>query len=215
MNCSIIIFEFLEKNSLSILGASLTLLLGILISLWLKRLTIGFFKKIRLDQLIKRLGWEEAIDRIFGNFNLLNFFGDIVKWFFVLLFLMFAFKILEIPLFYQFLEKIVFYFPNIFISILIFIVALFLVDLSQKVFVVTLEKEKIAYSRFLGKEISFFVWLVAILAILYQLQIAKNLILIVFVGVVAIFVLTVGISFGLGGKDLAAKILKELEEKFK
>jgi hypothetical protein len=215
MNCSIIIFEFLEKNSLSILGASLTLLLGILISLWLKRLTIGFFKKIRLDQLIKRLGWEEAIDRIFGNFNLLNFFGDIVKWFFVLLFLMFAFKILEIPLFYQFLEKIVFYFPNIFISILIFIVALFLVDLSQKVFVVTLEKEKIAYSRFLGKEISFFVWLVAILAILYQLQIAKNLILIVFVGVVAIFVLTIGISFGLGGKDLAAKILKELEEKFK
>jgi hypothetical protein len=32
---------------------------------------------------------------------------------------------------------------------------------------------------------------------------------------VATVSLALGIAFGLGGKDLAAKILKELEEKFK
>ncbi|NCO80485.1 hypothetical protein GW869_01785 [bacterium] len=79
----------------------------------------------------------------------------------------------------------------------------------------TLEKEKITYSRFIGKWIGWAIWLFAILAILYQLQIASNLILAIFIGMVATISIALGIAFGLGGKDLAAKILKELEEKIK
>ena len=79
----------------------------------------------------------------------------------------------------------------------------------------TLEKEKITYSRFLGRMVRWAIWLFAILAILYQLQITPSLILTIFIGMVATISIALGIAFGLGGKDLAAKILKELEEKFK
>jgi len=41
------------------------------------------------------------------------------------------------------------------------------------------------------------------------------LILSVFIGMVTTISLALGIAFGLGGRDLAAKILKELEEKVK
>jgi len=37
----------------------------------------------------------------------------------------------------------------------------------------------------------------------------------IFIGMVATISIALGIAFGLGGKDLAAKILKELEEKIK
>jgi len=94
-------------------------------------------------------------------------------------------------------------------------VAAFLADFSQKVVVGTLEKEKIIYSKFLGTSIRWIIWFFAILAILYQLRITQPLILAIFIGMVATTALTVGLAFGLGGKDLAARILKELEEKFK
>ena len=106
-------------------------------------------------------------------------------------------------------------FSFIFIAIFIFLVAVFLADFSQKIVIGTLEKEKITYSRFLGKVIRWAVWLFATLAILYQLKITPSLILVIFIGVIITISITLGLSFGLGGKELAGKILKELEEKFK
>ncbi len=179
------------------------------------RLVAVFLEKIRLNQVFKRMGWEEALTKVDIRFSASKFFGEIVRWFFVTLFLMACAEIVGLLQFSQFLGKVIGYFYNIFIAALIFIIAVFLADLSQKVVVGTLEKEKITYSRFLGKWITWTIWAIAILAILYQLQITPTLILVIFIGMVATISITLGIAFGFGGKDLAAKILKELEDKFK
>lgn len=205
----------LTKIAPSIFWASLVLFFGILIAKWAGKISAAFLDKIRLNQFLKRMGWEETLLKIDARLNAPKFFGEIVKWFFIIVFLMISSEILGLVQFSQFLERVIRYFPNIFISCFIFLVAVFLVDFSQKIVVGTLEKEKITYSRFIGKWLSWIIWTLAILAILYQLRIVPTLILTVFVGIVAIFVLILGISFGLAGKDLAAKILKELEEKFK
>jgi capsular polysaccharide biosynthesis protein len=52
-----------------------------------------------------------------------------------------------------------------------------------------------------------------ILAILYQLKVVPELIFNIIIGFVAFIVLFLGLSFGLGGKDFAAKILEDLEKK--
>jgi hypothetical protein len=195
--------------------ACFVFLFGILIAKLVAAIVIAFLNKIRLNQALKRIGLEEALLKIDTRLNAPKFFGELVKWFFILVFLMVSSDILGLSQFSQFLGKVLEYFPNIFIACLIFLVAVFLTDLSKKVFVGTLEKERLTYSRFLGREISWVIWILAILAILYQLKIVPALILVIFIGVVATISLAVGISFGLGGKDLAAKILKELEEKFK
>ena len=208
-------FQNLTEISPPIFWAGLVLLLGILIAKWMEKIAITFLDKIRLNQLLKRMGLEEALLKIDTRLNAPRFFGTLVKWFFIIVFLMVSSEILGLSQFSQFLERVIGYFPNIFISCLIFLVAAFLVDFSQKIVVGTLEKEKITYSRFVGKWISWVIWLFAILAILYQLQITSPLILAIFIGMVTTVSLTLGIAFGLGGKDLAAKILKELEDKFK
>ena len=161
------------------------------------------------------MGLEEALAKIDARLNAPKFFGEIVKWFLIIVFLMASSEILGLTQFSQFLEKVIGYYPNIFIACLIFLVAVFLSDLSQKIVVGTLEKEKITYSRFLGKLIRWGIWVFAIMAILYQLKIIPSLILAIFIGGIATVSIALGIAFGLGGKDLAAKILKELEEKFK
>lgn len=208
-------WQNLTEVSPSIFWAGLVLLAGIFIAKWLGQISVAFLGKIKLNQVLKRMGWQEALLKIDTGLNAPKFFGEIVKWFFVIVFLILSFEILGLTQFSQFLEKALGYFPNIFIAALIFLVAVFLADFSQKIVVGTLEEEKITYSRFLGKAIRWLIWLFAVLAILYQLQIAPSLILVVFIGMAAAISIALGIAFGLGGKDLAAKILKELEEKLK
>lgn len=210
-----IFWQNLTEMSPPVFWAGLVLLLGILVAKWIAAITVAFLNRIKLNQILKRMGLEEALSKIDASLNAPKFFGEIVKWFFIVLSLMASSEILGLTQFSQFLEKVIGYFPNVFISCLIFLVATFLVDFSQKIVVGTLEKEKITYSRFVGKWIGWAIWLFAILAILYQLQITPSLILTIFIGMVATISIALGIAFGLGGKDLAAKILKELEEKFK
>lgn len=203
-----------------IFGIFLVLLIGWFISQWLGRRAAVFLSRIRLNQILKGMGVEESLSRIDTRLNAPKFFGEIVRWFFVILFLTITIEILDARILglsslSQFLWRVINYYPNIFIAILIFLVAVFLADFSQKIVVGTLEKEKITYSRFSGKTIRWAIWLFAILAILYQLKITPSLILVIFIGAIITISIALGLSFGLGGKDLAAKILKELEEKFK
>jgi small-conductance mechanosensitive channel len=197
------------------LWAILILISGFLISKWLGRGVANFLDKTKINQALKRLGMEEALAKIDARLNAPKFFGELICYSSFLLFLIFSSEILGLVQFGQFLAIIIGYLPNIFVAALIFIVAVFLTDFSQKIITGTLEKERITYSGLLGRGLSWTIWVLAILAILYQLKITPNLILTIFIGAVATLVLILGISFGLGGKDLAAKILKELEEKFK
>jgi len=213
-----LILKFWEKigeYTPQILGAILLFILGWLVSKWASRIVTGFLKKTRLNQALKRLGVEEVLSNIDARLNAPRFFGELVRWCVFTLFLMACSEMLGLVQFSQFLAVIIGYFPNIFIAAIIFIIAAFLSDYCQKIVVGTLKKERITYSRVLGKGLSLLIWILAILAILYQLKIVPTLILMMFIGVTALIVLVLGISFGLGGRDIAAKILKGLEDKFK
>jgi hypothetical protein len=199
----------------SILGAGLVLLGGVLAAKSIEALVVASLEKLRLNQILKRLGLEKILSRIDVEFDIVKLFGTFIKWFIIIIFLMACSEILGLSQFSQFLEKVIAYFPNILVAFLIFIAATFLADFSQKIVVGTLEKERITYSRFLGRSIRWIIWFFAILSILYQLKITPPLILAVFIGMVATISLALGIAFGLGGKELAARILKELEEKLK
>lgn len=210
-----LIWDNLTKVSPAILWASLVLLAGVFVAKSAETLSAAFFNKVRLNQVLKRIGIKEALLRIEISLDAPRFFGEIVKWFFMIIFLMASSEILGLTHFSQFLGNVIAYLPNILVAFLIFAAAAFLSDISQKIVVGTLERERITYSKFLGKMIHWAIWFFAILAILYQLKITPTLILVVFIGMIATISIALGIAFGLGGKDLAAKILKELEEKFK
>jgi len=193
----------------------LVFLIGFFVSKWVGNIVTRFLEKTRINQAAKRIGWEEALSKIDTKLNLPKIFGGAVTLFLIILFLVASTEILGLVQFSQALRDVLSYFPNIFVACLIFILAIFLTDFSQKIVVASLEKEKITYSRLVGRISQWAIWILAILAILYQLKIVPTLISTIFIGVVALIVITFGIAFGLGGKDLAAKILKELEEKIK
>jgi hypothetical protein len=205
-------FEPLVK----ILLASLTVLMGWLVSGGIGQLVTALLDKIKLNKALKRMGWEEALAKAEIKLNVSGFLGEIVKWIFVTIFLMVGSELLGLTGLTDFLIKVlVEYVPNIVIAGLIFVVAVFLTDFSYRIVIASAEKAKISYSRLLGIGIRAAIWTFAVLAILLQLGVATEIIKAMVYGLVGIITLAVGLAFGLGGEDLAAEFLRELKEKVK
>jgi hypothetical protein len=191
------------------------ILLGLYISKKIRDLVIHFLNRLRLNQMLSSLGWQEFFNRFNTKLDIPRFFGTITQIYFLLWVVLLVLDMLSLSIVGDIISNIINYYPNIFISIVIFIIAVFIADFSKKIIVSDFREEKLTYSNFLGNIIASSVWVIAILAILYQLQIAQTLILIAFIGFITLIVLTVGIAFGLGGKEIAKKTLEDIEKKIK
>lgn len=191
------------------------ILLGLYISKKIRDLVIHFLNRLRLNQMLSSLGWQEFFNRFNTKLDIPRFFGTITQIYFLLWVVLVVLDMLSLSIVGDIISNIINYYPNIFISIVIFIVAVFIADFSKKIIVSDFREEKLTYSNFLGNIIASSVWVIAILSILYQLQIAQTLILIAFIGFIALIVLTVSIAFGLGGKEIARKTLEDIEKKIK
>lgn len=213
------IFQIISQafiiNASNLIWGIFILLAGWFVSVKIRNMAIDIFNKIRLNQMAKTLGWETFFDRYDAHLNIAKFFGAIIEALFLIMFFTVFFDIIGLNQFNSVLMSMISYFPNILISMIIFIFAIFIASFSKKIVLVSLEKEKITYSGILGNIISSAAWILAVLAILYQLNIVPTLILSIFIGFVALIVITFGLAFGLGGKDLAKKILEGWEEKMK
>jgi len=198
-----------------LLWALVILFFGWIIAGRIKDMVVNFLNKLRVNQMLKALGWESFFDRFDARMNIPKFFGIIVEIYFFLLFLIISLDVLKLGTVSKLVGEVVGYYPNIFVSIVIFIITVFIADFGKKIIVGNLDKEKIVYSNFLGDIVSSGAWILAILAILYQLQIVQTLVLTIFIGVVALIVISLGIAFGLGGKDMAKKILEDMENRVK
>lgn len=121
-------------------------------------------------------------------------------------------EILNLTILSEFFLKVVDYYPNILISSIIFIIAVFVAEFSKKI---VYASSDLKYSNTPGVFIGAATWILAVLAILYQLKIVPELIITLFIGVTAALALTFGIAFGLGGQDLVKNFLKKIEKKIK
>lgn len=171
--------------------------------------------KLKLHKAVKNLGWVNFFEKYETRLNINRFFGVIVEIFFIILVLMVSIEILGFSQLTTFFMNILEYYPNIFISSIIFIAAVFIADFSKKIVFASAGKKDIKYSNSVGNILSTGTWILSVLAILYQLKIVPDLILTLFIGVVATFTITLGIAFGLGGKELAKKFLEEKSRKVK
>jgi hypothetical protein len=206
--------EFVTRSP-DMVWALVIIIFGLIVANRVKNLIIGFFGKLRINQILRSLGWESFFDKFDAKMNIAKFFGIIIEVYFVLLFLTISLDVLKLSQVNTIVGNVIGYYSNIFIAMIIFVFAVYIADFSRKIIVGKMDQEKITYSSFLGDTISIGTWVLAILAMLYQLQIVQTLILAIFIGVISLIVLSLGIAFGLGGKDMAAKILEDIEKKVK
>ena len=216
-------FEIFQKFWQNLLGflpdliiAIIVFLIGWLISGVIGRLIARVLKKLKIDLVLERAkGLKEALEKAEVKIVPSEFIGEICKWILIIIFLMLAVDILGWKGFAQVLRDLINYLPNILVAILIFVVTVVIADIIEKVITTAVAGMKVKYGPLLGAIAKWAIWIFAIFAILTHLKIARELVLTLFQGIVAILVIAGGIAFGLGGKEVAADILQDLRKRLK
>lgn len=199
----------------TLVGAILVFVIGWFISVVIGKLIAEVLTRIRFNQFFERTGWKGALEKAELKVNPAEFIGAICKWILVIVFLLAAVEILGFIEFAGFLKSILAYLPNVIVAVLIFVVTVILVDIVEKVVRTTVEGVKVGYGHLVSVIIKWSIWIFSILAILHQLGVAKPFMETLFTGFVAMLVVSLGISFGLGGKEVAAEILQNLKNKLR
>ncbi len=198
-----------------LLGVIIVFVIGWFFAVLIGKIITEILKKLKFNQIFEKGGWKAAMEKAEIKVDASGFVGAIVKWVLVIVVLQIAVGILGWTDFAVLLGKVIDYLPNVIVAALIFVVAVIVADILQKVVIAAAEGAKFTYTRFAGAIVKWAIWIFAILAILRQLVIAPELVETLFsaivYGVVAIFV----IAFGLGGKDVAAEMLQDLKGKLK
>ena len=130
-------------------------------------------------------------------------------------FLLAAVEILGLTQFAGFLSAVLAYLPNVVVAAFIFVAAVIIADILEKVVRATVESIRVGYGHIVGVIIRWSIWIFAIFAILVQLKIAQSLLNTLFTGLVGVIVVAAGLAFGLGGREIAAEVLRDLYKKLK
>jgi hypothetical protein len=191
--------------------ALVILIVGWLIGVLFGRAVWQVFKSLKVDDALRRAGFESFLRR--GGINLDSgaFIGGLIKWFVIVVFLIAAFNVLGLDQVNLFLHEVVLsYLPRVIVAALILIVAGVIGDVTQRVVVASAKTAGVSSAHFAGSVAKWAVWVFAILVALSQLGIAATFSQTLFTGVVIALSLAVGLSFGLGGQEAAGKFIERL-----
>lgn len=196
-----------------LIGALLVFLIGWLVAMGVGKLVVEVLKRLKFNQAFERGAWKQALAKAELKVNVAEFLGAICKWILVIVFLVASVEILGLVEFAKFLAGVLSYIPNVVVAVLIFMVAVIISDVLEKLVRVAVEGAEVGYGQLAGTIVRWSIWVFAILAILTQLQIAPLLLQTLFTGFVGFITIAGGIAFGLGGKEVAAEILRNLRNR--
>lgn len=201
----------------NLLLAIIVFIIGYLISVGIGKIVTEILKSVKFNKLFEKEGWNKALQRANIQVHPAEFIGAIVKWVFVIVSLLIAVDILKLAQFGMILAQVLSYLPNVVVAALIFVVAVIISDIIEKVIRVAVEKMRVGYGYIASSIVKWAIWIFTIFLILEQLlpssELVKNLYMAIVWGVVGTVSLGIAIAIGLGGKDTAASVIEEMRKK--
>ena len=199
----------------SLFGAIVIFIFGLILAKWGKALIVKILNLIKFDKLLSKSGLEPFLVKAEVKQKASTFLGEIVRWLITIVFFIASVNVLGLTTVSEVLSNILGYLPNILSSVLILTAGVLLAGLIENFVKGTVNQVEPKTSRLLSKIASYLVVTVATLAAINELGIAQALINALFIGVVATLTLGIGLSIGLGGKDIVSKILLDWYTDFK
>ncbi len=182
--------------------------IGWVLAALVEKLVESLFKALKVDAALKSAGLEDVIKRAGHNLNSGLFVGTLVKWFIIVVFLMASFGFLGLDQANVFLGEVANYIPQVIVAVLILMVAVVVASALQKVVVASAKAGHIKSAELLGRVTKWSIWIFALVTALITLGIAAWIMQALLTAILAGGALAFGLAFGLGGKDVAARLLE-------
>jgi hypothetical protein len=196
----------------NLLGAVIVFLIGVIVALVLRSVVEQVIKLLRIDDLAQKLEIRSQFERFGVSLHIGHLLGWIVKWFFVIVALIAATDILGWEQLTSYLQEIVLFIPNVVIAVIILLAGILLANFVQRVVKSAVEAAKLTSASFLSGVAKWAILIFSFMAALVQLEIAPDLIRVLFTGLVFMIALAGGLAFGLGGREQAGKLLERLRK---
>lgn len=197
----------------TVIGAIIVFAVGLILAYWVKRLTMQFLKLIKFDTLSKTSGIDKYLVKADIKFDLGELIATIFEWIVILVFFLAVVDILGLNVVSQVLTQVLGYIPNVLAAALIFAAGYMVAGLVDGLVRGALTSVDHDIAKPLGRLARWVILVIAIFAAIDQLKIARGLIATFFQGLTYTVVLVVGLSVGLGAKDLIARILNDWYDK--
>jgi len=191
----------------NLLGAIIVFIIGWMIATLLGKLATQIIQTLRIDQVLSKMNLRRSLERANLKLDSGKFIGELVRWFFIIVFMMAATDILGLSQVTDFLKQVILYIPQLMVAVLILLAAILIANFLEKLVKASVEAAGLQSANFLAAVTKWAILVFAILAALLQLGIVPALIQTIFTGLVAALVISVGLAFGLGGKEMATRIL--------
>ena len=194
--------------------ALLVFVLGWYVAAVLGKVVARGIGALKLDHLLAQTGLHEVLNRAGYGLNVGKFFGLVVKWFTIIVALFFFFFILGLEQVRTYLETVVNYIPNVVVAAIVLMITALVAEFVEKLVVGSAKAAEVRSSGFLGLIARWVIWVLGLVTALDQLQIGAvftQFFFTLLTGLVAAISIALGVAFGLGGKDHAAKYLSKLD----
>lgn len=199
----------------TLLAAVVVFVVGLVLANWLKIITIKLLNVLRVSDVLMKGGLKHFLENAEITQKVETVVGELVRCLTILIFLVASINLLGLNTVTLVLNGLLSYLPSIFAAVLIFGAGVVLAGFLEKLVKGSLGGIDIKLSRIMAKFTSYLVVVFTLLAAISQLGIAKNLIDTLFVGFVSMLALALGLSLGLGSKDLVKTILEDWYKSFK
>lgn len=195
------------------IAALVVFLVGWLIASLLAKLAYYIVRGLHIDSALTKVGFRQAWEKSGFKLNTPMLFYELVKWFFVIVFLMAATNILGLGEVTDFLKTVVLYIPNVIVAAVILLIGILVAKFLEGLVRASVRAAGLVSGNFLGALTKWAVFVFSLLVALAQLKVADDIIKIVIIGFVSAASLAIGLSFGLGGVKHADDMLGNLKRK--
>ncbi len=196
-----------------LIAALVVFFVGWLIAELLGKLAFHIVKIVHLDNALSKVGFRQAWEKSGFRLNTPMLFYELVKWFFVVVFLMAATNILGLVQVSEFLRTVVFYLPNVIVAAVILLIGILVAKFAEGLVRASVKAAGLMSANFLGALTKWAVFVFSLLIALAQLKVADDIIKIVITGLIAAGALAMGLAFGLGGVKHAEQMIGDLRKR--
>jgi Conserved TM helix len=197
------LLRFLPK----LIGFLVILIVGYIVARIVKSVTLRLLARLGLDRRLHESPAGNYVERFSPGASPSRLVGSVAFWLIFIVALTAAIGVLEIPAVTAFMNQVLAYLPNVIVAILIFVLAAAIGGGIGGLVERTMGDTPTG--NLVKSVVPALVLSVAFFMILTQLNIATEIVQILFTAIVGALALGLALAFGLGGRNVAERLLEE------
>lgn len=195
-----------------LISAIIILFLGWILASVIARSLNRIFRLLRVDKIFDQADINQFLKNAGSKRDGVALLVYIVKLILLLVVFAAALQSLRLSVIAEFFNQLIEYAPNLLATVTILLIGAILSNVVQRMIEGASKAGKVSYGLVLALISKYSILIFSVIAALSQLNIAKELLQILFAGLVFMTALAGGLAFGLGGQESARNFLAKIKK---